>query len=125
MLSPMTVVSITNHGSILPDDGKMIIHLSPKYITIYVECERAWVSKSKCNSFLNQSGRAKGKGKSKGSFPKAMDNTTMQFNATSHAKTGQVVNDSTNHWEVWRELWHSVDAHAQARYKCKKIERKR
>ena len=55
------------------------------------------------------SGRTKGKGKGKGSFSTAMefDNTTMPFNATSHAKTAKfpfaisfMSVNNTNIWEV-------------------------
>ena len=114
----------------LPDDGKMVIYLSTKHIANFVEFERAWVSKFE--DLLNQSGRTKGKGKGKASLSTAMeiDNATMPFNATSHAKTAKFpfaisfmpVNDSANHWEVWRELWQNAVAHAQAPYKCKKID---
>ena len=108
----------------------MVLYMSTKHIADRVAFEQAWISKFE--ELLNQSGRAKGKGKGKGNIatPMEIEHTSVPYNATSHAKFAKFpftisfvsVNDSSNHWEVWRELWQNAVAQTQAAYKCKKFE---
>ena len=98
----------------------MVLYMSAKHVADDVAFEQAWISKFE--ELLNQSGRAKGKGKGKGSIttPMEIENASMPYNATWHAKWAKVpfaISFRVSEGQLGglaRELWQNAVAQTHA-----------